>query len=119
MPEQPDKDTAAQELAQRHYQIEEGITQIIRLNQAAEVEARATEPIKLLEINANTVPSGVMPLFFGPEPDVGIHFPSVIVEVTPDEFEKIKRHELKLPEGWRLGSAIPKKASKIKGSRRA
>ena len=54
---------------------------------AAELEVIADEPIKFLEVNAATVPTGVMPLQFGPVPASGIAFSSVIIEVTPDEFE--------------------------------
>ena len=39
------------------------IEQIFRLTSKA--EASRTEPIKLLEVNENTVSSGVMPLHFG------------------------------------------------------
>jgi hypothetical protein len=35
-------------------------------------------------------------------------YPSVIVEVTPDEFEMIQRKELPLPEGWMVGKFLPK-----------
>lgn len=37
-----------------------------------------------------------------------IPFPSVIVEVTPEEYQKVKRKLLKLPDGWSLGPALPK-----------
>jgi hypothetical protein len=47
-----------------------------------------------------------MPLHFGPAPASGIPYPSVIVEVTPDEFKKIQSHELKLPEGWEIGEEL-------------
>jgi hypothetical protein len=112
-----DKDEAARKLAETHYRIEAGITQIFRITQKAEVEVVPAEPIKLLEVNQNTVPSGVMPLGFDAAPASGIPFPSVIVEVTPDEFEKIKRHELPLPEGWTLGELLPKPAE-VDGSDR-
>jgi len=95
-----DKAAVAKELAKKHYQIESGITQILRFIHRADVEITRAEPIKLLEVNENTVPSGVMPLYFGPAPASGIRYPSVIVEVTPEEFKKIQSHELKLPAGW-------------------
>jgi hypothetical protein len=41
-----------------------------------------------------------MPLQFGAAPSIGVPFPTVIVEVTPDEFQKIQAKELKLPSGW-------------------
>ncbi len=102
------KDDEARELAQKHYQIEDGITQIFRVTQSAELEADPNAPIILLEANTNTIPSGVMPIRFGPEPDIGIHYPSVIVEVTPEEFQRIQAQGLELPAGWRLAELIPR-----------
>jgi hypothetical protein len=102
------KRAAARELAKKHYEVEDGLMRIFRLTGKAEAEASRSEPIKLLEVNENTVPSGVMPLHFGPVPAIGIPFPSIIIEVTPDEFTKIKRHELKLPKDWEIGEELPK-----------
>ena len=103
-----DKAEVARELARMHYQMEFGITQILRFTHRSETEVARAEPIKLLEVNSNTVPSGVMPLYFGPAPASGIHYPSVIVEVTPDEYLKIQSHELKLPAGWDISEPLPK-----------
>ncbi len=102
------KDDQARELAQKHYEIEDGITQIIRVTQSPEVEKSPTSPIILLESNSNTVPSGVTPIHFGADPASGIHFPTVIVEVTPEEFQRIQTNELKLPPGWELAGPIPR-----------
>ena len=49
-----------------------------------------------------------MPLYFGPAPASGIPYPSVIVEVTPDEYLKIQSHELKLPAGWDHWEELPR-----------
>jgi hypothetical protein len=98
----------AKELAWRHYQTEPGLTQVIRFSGAPTVEATSSEPIKLLEVNTNTIPSGVMPLHFGPVRASGFVFPSVIIEVTPEEFVKIQSHELKLPRGWEFDEVLPK-----------
>ena len=46
-------------LAQKHYQIEAGLTQIFRITGSAEVELRPLEPIKLLEVKENTVPGSI------------------------------------------------------------
>jgi hypothetical protein len=106
-----EKANAAQVLARKHFEVEDGMVRIFRLNAGAEAESRPAEPIKILEVNADTVPSGVMPLQFGPAPASGIRFPSVIVEVTPDEFERIRSHDLKLPEGWEIGEELFKPPS--------
>jgi hypothetical protein len=103
-----DKAAAAKVLAKRHYEIEPGLTRIIRCSGSAEVEMRPTEPLKFLEVNRDTVAAGIMPLGFGPAPASGIPFPSIIVEVTPEEFENIKNRDLLLPAGWETEEELPK-----------
>lgn len=104
----PNKTEVARRLAETHYQVEAGITQIFRIMGRPDAELRPEEPIKLLEVNQYSIPSGVMPLYFDAAPARGIHFPAVIVEVTPDELTKIRSQELDLPEGWTLGELLPK-----------
>ncbi len=105
-----DKAQVVRELAKKHYQAETGLQRVFRLTGSAEVEVRPIEPIKLLEVNTNTVASGVLPVQFGPAPASGIPYPSIIVEVSPEEFERIKTHELKLPKGWQVGEEMPRPA---------
>src|SRR5580704_7133329 len=103
-----DLDQQAVWLAGRHYEIETGISDIVRLEQDVTVDENSVRKIGLLEVNSNTVPAGIMPIEFGPAPSSGLNYPSVIVEVTPEEFERILSHQLALPAGWRLGSSIPR-----------
>lgn len=104
----PDKDSQARDLAQKHYQIEPGLVGIFRLMGEAQVEQKTNEPIKLLEVNQNTIPSGMHPLHFDPVPASGIHYPTVIIEVTPAEYEVILRQPDTLPHGWRISEEIKK-----------
>lgn len=104
----PTKDEEAVELARKHYQIEVGLTQVFRITGPSEVEFRPNEPIKLLEVNENTVPSGIVPIQFGPSPASGLNYPFIIVEVTPNEFQRIQDRRLELPHGWSVGDPIPK-----------
>jgi hypothetical protein len=99
-----DKREAARRLAQAHYLVEPGLVSVFRLAGPAETDA---EPIKLLEVNRDTVPTGIMPLGFDAAPERGILYPSVIVEVTPEEYEQIRSGALALPNGWRIGDDIP------------
>jgi hypothetical protein len=103
-----DREEEANKLAQAHYLIEEGLTRVLRIKGDASEGYDPNDPIMLLEVNENTVASGVMPIRFGPVPEAGFHFPSIIVEVTPVEFHKIENNELPLPEGWELGPEIPR-----------
>jgi hypothetical protein len=98
----PNKAETAKILADAHRRIEPTISRIIRLIAEQEQE---TEPIKLLEVNPETSPAGVLPIVFGAAPPQ-VPFPSVIVEVTEEEFEDIRAGRLSLPQGWRLGDEL-------------
>src|SRR5207248_3803137 len=76
----------AKELAKKHYEVEAGLVHIFRI--VGKAEESRSEPIKLLEVNEDTVPTGVMPLGFDPAPAGGIPFPSIIIELTPYEFKQ-------------------------------
>jgi predicted nucleic acid-binding Zn-ribbon protein len=110
-----DRSSVARELAWKHYEAEEGLQRVIRLESSHEAEGRSAEPIKLLEVNANTIPSGILPVSFGPAPASGIPYPSIIVEVSPEEFERIQSQELKLPRGWQLGEELPRPSAVAEG----
>ncbi len=98
------KQEAARKLAQAHYLVEEGLVGVFRIVSKAETDA---EPIKLLEVNRDTVPTGIMPLGFDAAPERGIPYPSVIVEVTPEEYRQIQSAVLRLPNGWQIAEEIP------------
>src|SRR5205814_421461 len=104
------KEAVAQRLAEAHYAVEPGIELIVQLVASAEREADPSEPIKLLEVNRDTTADGILPLFFSNRASSGIFYPSVIVEVTPEEYEEIQREPSRLPNGWRLGHELPKPA---------
>ncbi|HMA94269.1 MAG TPA: hypothetical protein VKP30_16370 [Polyangiaceae bacterium] len=93
------KDEAARELAEWHFSVEPDLTQVIRI--VADNEDAADEPIKLLEVNAATVATGSVETFAF-SPSESVPYSTVIAEVTPEEFERIQRAELKLPSGWSL-----------------
>ena len=104
----PTKNDTAQMLADRHFDLEPEMVHIYRLVGSAEIESRDDEPIKLLEVNDGTVSAGILPLHFGPMPNIGVHFSTIIVSVTPEEFRRIEAQELKLPMGWKLGAELPR-----------
>jgi hypothetical protein len=98
-----DKEALARLLAEAHRQEQATITQIFRLRGPREGED--SEPIKLLEVNPATSPSGIWPIAFTPDPPE-IPVGSVVVEVTPGEYEDIRAHRLALPNGWTVGEAL-------------
>jgi len=99
----PEKDEIAQVLADAHRSIEPTITRIVRIVGPNEADGR--EPIKLLEVNTQATPSGIWPIAFTPDPP-DIPYGSVVVEVTPDEYNDLIASRLSLPAGWRLGADL-------------
>ena len=110
MVQPPSKAMVAKRLAEAHYAIDPEIELIIELKAGAKRERASDEPIKLLEVNRSTVPSGIQPLFFGPHRASGITYPSVIIVVTPDEYRAILRKRTELPNGWQMGPKFAKPA---------
>src|ERR1035437_1078021 len=101
------RDTVARRVANLHFRIEPGIKRIFRLMAPAESDdgSDLLEPVKLLEVNDDTIPCGIVPVYFRSRPERSIDFPSVIIEITPDEFQQIGK-DLTLPDGWRLAEEI-------------
>lgn len=93
-------------LARVHYEVEPGLRAIYRLESADPNDHR----IKLLEVNEQTVPTGIVPVGFPAHPASGLHYPSVVIEVTPQEYEAIQRKQLNLPTGWEVRDAYERPA---------
>lgn len=109
----PTKEEIARKLADVHYTVNHGITHIIQFKITVEAKVSPSEPIKLLEVNENTIASGVMPIQFDALPTSGIPYPSVIIEVTPDEYQRIQAKELKLPDGWTEAAPLLKASQQV------
>jgi hypothetical protein len=96
------KNEVARRLADAYRQVEPSIVSIVRIEGPS--EESPAEPVKLLEVNPDTPPAGIVPVSFGS--DGQVPFASIVVEVTPEEFEMLQRHQLELPTGWRLGETL-------------
>lgn len=102
----PNLRQSAQRLAEAHYRAEPGMS-VIHHSTGGDPTGRT---IHLLEVNAETCPSGIILIDFPPDPAGGIPFASLIIEVTPDEFEDIRAGKLPLPDGWAIGDPIARPA---------
>lgn len=95
------KHEAAKRLAATHFRIDPGVVKIVEL-----VGDHRSDAIRLLEVNEETAEDGIYPFHFDADPPRGVVFPTVLIEVTPHEFEQIQRGQLPLPYGWRLGGDL-------------
>lgn len=99
----PSKEEVASRLVEAHRRNDPAIEKVVRILGPREPEM--SEPIKLLEVNPDTSPSGIVPIGFAAElPD--IPYPSIVIEVTRDEYDLIVRRALTLPPDWRLGDTL-------------
>jgi len=98
----PSKDQAAELLIDWHFQIEPGLEEVFRI--ISENESSPDEPIKLVEVTTGTISTGRVDAFvFRATPECP--YPTVIAELTPKEFELLRRDRKAWPEGWRLETA--------------
>ena len=93
------KEEAAAEIAEFTYLVDEGTHAMYRAF-AADEDA-PDEPLKLLKVNADTPPMGILPLHFPPDITNGILFAS-----------------LRLPDDWRIGLSIPHSNGLVKTAAR-
>jgi hypothetical protein len=93
-------------LARAHYEVEPELRAIYRLEGPDPNDLR----IKLLEVNEQTVATGIVPVGFPPHPASGLHFPAVVIEVTPQEYRAIEQNQLFLPDGWVVRDAYERPA---------
>jgi hypothetical protein len=99
----PTKEDVARLLAVVHREFEPYIDRIVRL--VTEHEGESGEPVKLLEVNPYTSPSGIVPIVLMAAPP-RVPFPSIVVEVTGEEYDQICSGQLSLPAGWQMGDIL-------------
>ena len=105
-----DKSAAAKEWAEGTYETNYS-EKIFRLVGTKEEEASPDEPIKMLEVDPDTIPVGIEGLYFGKGRGHKADnfwltaYSWVLIAITPDEFISLQDGSLKLPNGWKLGQS--------------
>jgi hypothetical protein len=100
----------AKELAKARFRLEPGLVRIFRLESPN--EGLPDEPLKLLAVNRNTLPLGIRPVQFPARIEGAAWYPAVaIIEVTPKEFQEIKKNPALLPNGWHMAEEYRRRAS--------
>ena len=89
----------AQELADAHRKYDPA-TQTVKLFNGT------SDEIRLLEVSGAAHSNGeILPYRFNPDPASGIDYPSVVVLVSPADWEQVQAHRIALPSGWDLTEA--------------
>ena len=85
----------AQELAEAHREEDPATTEVYL--------AESPYEIRLVEVSGSVSSIGtkeVLPFWFTERPDQGIDYPSVVILLSPEEWESVERGEISLPQGW-------------------
>ncbi len=85
----------ARDLAEAHRRVDPATTMILLLADPT------GEEIRLVEVSMSAPRSGdVFPFRYEARPDLNIDFPSVVVLLSPDEWQDVEAGRLELPSGW-------------------
>ena len=94
---------AARKLAKGHFRVDPQVRSIHFIQPNRDEDPN--EPIKLLEVVEGTIECGIKPIAFTSDPERGIEFPSVIVELSPREFANIQDGRLGYRD-WTVGEEL-------------
>jgi len=96
MPQIPNTiENAIAKMIQEHFDLDENLEQVIW------VKSATTPEIRLIQIVADTLPTGdVQSFYFGPSDDIPC--PLLIAQITPQEWQKVLQNEIPLPDDWSL-----------------
>lgn len=101
----------AMSLAKAHFSVEPNLKRVCLIEPFDNEDPN--DPIKLLEVVEGTIERGIEPVAFTADPVHGIDYPSIIVEVSPAEYEDIRKGKL------HFGDSAQKRAGELKKERSA
>lgn len=82
-------------LARDHFALEQNLNSVIWFKD------KSDKHIRIIEVNPDTFETGKVMIFsFGKTSE--LPFPLHIAEVTPEEWEKVRDREIRLPEDWNI-----------------
>lgn len=91
----------AQGLVQAHREVEPNLKRVDYYPDEAGREVRLVEVVA-----GSPTTNEILPFRFAPDPDRGVSFPVVIIELSPEEFELVQSGRLQLPEGWAASESL-------------
>jgi hypothetical protein len=99
------KRETAERLAKAHFEVEPNLKHVYLLEPVDEQDA--DKPIKLLEVVEGTIERGIEPIAFTADPKRGIEYPSVIIEVSPKEYDEMRQEQSPFGHfGWTIGTEL-------------
>jgi hypothetical protein len=102
-----DRDAMARWYAQEHISIDPGIRTIYYLTDAPDREVRFIEVNDLIGVRDDDT---LEPIDFGVDTGMETEHKLFVLDVTPDQWERMTNSSLSLPQGWSLKDAIQYRA---------
>jgi hypothetical protein len=101
-----EKRTTAYRLAQYHFKAEPNLRAVFVLEPLGGDDD--DEPVKLLEVVDGSVAKDTFAVGFAPAPNAGIRYPSVIVEIAPQQLTDLKDRGFVKIRGreWKIGEEV-------------
>lgn len=99
-----DKLETAKSLAKAHFELEPDIKHIHLILPFDNNDPN--DPIKLLEVVEGSIERGIEPIGFTADPARGIEYPSVIIEVSPAEYNAYLRDGKLGYRDWSIGTEL-------------
>jgi len=110
-----DRDSMARWYATQHLKVDEGIEEVVYLpTNAGERE------IRFLEINKEMLDPDdhLEPINYGVDMGTGNEHVLWIIDVTPEQYERLQNNTLHLPGTWNLASAVIYRPESRRGRQR-
>ena|ERR1035437_830141 len=95
----------AKSLAEGHFRVEPNLKHIHLIEPMDDQDPN--DPIRLLEVVEGTFEIGIEPIGFTADPARGIDYPSVIVEISPDEYKSVRTGTIRFSDrDWTIGREL-------------
>ncbi len=91
MPIAESKLDVARKMAESHVLVDSAVAEVYLLE---EEDERADTPIKLLEVVEGIIERGIEPVYFRPDEARGVPYASIIIELSPREWQMHKRRPI-------------------------
>lgn len=95
----------AKSLAEGHFRVEPNLKHIHLIEPLDDQDPN--DPIRLLEVVEGTLAVGIQPVGFTADPAHGIEYPSMIVEISPAEYESVRGGKVRMGNrDWTIGREL-------------
>lgn len=95
----------AKSLAEGHFRVEPNLKHVHLIEPMDDQDPK--DPIRLLEVVEGTLAMGIEPIGFTADPARGIEYPSVIVEISPEEYNSVRTGTIRFADrDWTIGTEL-------------